>query len=101
MVVEIAGKFVIEQVQNFEATFKTLVKGEPANVAVDLTSVDVIDSSGIGALIKALNLVKNYGGKMILFGMKPLILNVFKIAKLDNFFIVMTAQEFNNRYPAA
>ncbi|MBI3396736.1 MAG: STAS domain-containing protein [Spirochaetia bacterium] len=100
IVIELSGKFDIEQAQNFESNFNGLIKDKPQNVALDLNDVQYIDSSAIGSIIKALNVVKNYGGEMILFGMKPMILNVFKLAKLDNFFRILTPEEFNRKYPA-
>ncbi len=99
-VVELNGKFDIEQASNFETVFNTMIKDRPMIVALDLQEVQYIDSSAIGSIIKALNVIKNYGGEMILFGMKPMILNVFKLAKLDSFFRILTPDEFNRKYPA-
>jgi len=98
-IIEMNGKFDIEQAENFENNFNKLIADRPKTVGLDLNNVNYIDSSAIGSIIKSLNTVKNYGGEMILFGLKPMILNVFKLAKLDNFFKILTAEEFNAKYP--
>ena len=98
-VIGLSGTFDITEAARFEATFKELVKDKPKNVALDLNDVDYIDSSGIGALIKALNAVKAYGSGLILFGLKPAVMAVFKVAKLSNFFKILTPEEFRRKYP--
>ncbi|MBX7058277.1 MAG: STAS domain-containing protein [Leptospirales bacterium] len=98
LLLKLAGKFDIEQSDYFEKTFNQLAAGKPKRVCLDMTDVNFIDSSGIGAMIKALNLVKSGGGEMILFGLKPMILSVFKLAKLDNFFKVLSPEEFRLKY---
>ncbi len=99
MICELNGKFDIEQAEMFENTFNEMLAAKPSHLGLDLNNVNYIDSSAIGSIIKSLNLIKNYGGEMILFGLKPMILNVFKLAKLDNFFKIMTTEEFNKSFP--
>ena len=99
MVCELSGKFDIEQTEKFENAFMDLIQSKPGHVGLDLGNVSYIDSSAISAIIKSLNLVKNYGGEMSLFNMKPAILEVFKMSRLDNFFKIMSAEEFNLKFP--
>ena len=98
VICELNGKFDIEQAETFENAFNDMLKDKPSHIGLDLNNVNYIDSSAIGSVIKSLNLIKNYGGEMILFGLKPMILNVFKLAKLDNFFKIMTLEEFNRKF---
>jgi anti-sigma B factor antagonist len=49
-------------------------------------------------LIKSLNAIKNKKGVLILIGLKPMILNVFKLAKLDMFFEIMSNDQFNTKF---
>ncbi|MDF3820295.1 STAS domain-containing protein [Leptospira sp. 96542] len=96
--IEIAGKFDIESTEEFESIFAKLVEPNPPVVAIDMNRLDYIDSSGIGSLIKSLNVLKNKKGKLILVGMKPMIQNVFKLAKLDMFFEILNADDFTKKY---
>ena len=74
------------------------MESNPSILAIDMNKLDYIDSSGIGTLIKSLNVVKNKKGILILIGLKPMILNVFKLAKLDMFFEIMTNDQFNAKF---
>lgn len=96
--IEIAGKFDIESTEEFESIFAKLIEPNPSIVSIDMSRLDYIDSSGIGSLIKSLNSLKNKKGKLVLVGMKPMIQNVFKLAKLDMFFEIMTASDFQSKY---
>nr|WP_232373596.1 STAS domain-containing protein [Leptospira chreensis] len=98
--IEIAGKFDIESTEEFESIFAKLIEPNPSVVSIDMSRLDYIDSSGIGSLIKSLNSLKNKKGKLILVGMKPMIQNVFKLAKLDMFFEIMNAADFQTKYVA-
>ncbi|PJZ46142.1 STAS domain-containing protein [Leptospira brenneri] len=98
--IEIAGKFDIESTEEFESIFAKLIEPHPSIVSIEMSRLDYIDSSGIGSLIKSLNSLKNKKGKLVLVGMKPMIQNVFKLAKLDMFFEIMNANDFQTKYVA-
>lgn len=101
IVCRLEGKFDIEQTERFENFINEIIAEKPQHLGLDLNGVEYIDSSAIGSVIKLLNLVKNHGGEMLLFGMKPLILNVFKLAKLDNFFKILSNEEMKKKFPDA
>ncbi|GBF49515.1 anti-sigma factor antagonist [Leptospira ryugenii] len=96
--IEISGKFDIESTEEFESIFAKVIEPNPTVVAIEMSRLDYIDSSGIGSLIKSLNLLKSKKGKLILVGMKPMIQNVFKLAKLDMFFEIMNPSDFQTRF---
>ncbi|WP_411822285.1 STAS domain-containing protein [Leptospira sp. 'Mane'] len=96
--IEISGKFDIESTEEFESIFSKVTESNPGIVAIEMSRLDYIDSSGIGSLIKSLNNLKNKKGKLILIGMKPMIQNVFKLAKLDMFFEILSLGDFQSKY---
>lgn len=98
-VIELIGRFDVTEAPRFEGTFKDLVMDKPKNVAFDFTGVEYIDSSGIGALIKAFNIVRTNNGEMILFALRTPVLAVFKVAQLDTFFNILTKEDFERKYP--
>ena len=53
-------------------------------LVLDLKTVSFIDSSGLGFLIKAFKLAKERGGKLSLLNLTPNVLNVIKLANLQN-----------------
>jgi anti-sigma B factor antagonist len=72
-----------------KAVLDTLAKDQP--MAVDLSQVEYIDSSGIAALVEGF---QNARGKKQTFGLlcisKP-VLSVLKLARLDRVFVIWDA----------
>jgi anti-anti-sigma factor len=97
-IIEIHGKFDIESTEEFETLFQKQMESSPSILAIDMNKLDYIDSSGIGTLIKSLNAIKNKKGTLILIGLNNMILNVFKLAKLDMFFQIMTTDDFKKKF---
>lgn len=97
-IIEITGKYDIESTEEFETIFNKQLEAKPEIVAVEMSKLDYIDSSGIGSLIKCLNSLKSKNGKLILVGMKTMIMNVFKLAKLDMFFEIISQSDFHEKY---
>lgn len=97
-IIEIHGKFDIECTEEYEKLFNSQMDTKPNLFALDMNRLDYIDSSGIGSLIKSLNSIKNNKGILILFGLNSMILNVFKLAKLDLFFQIMSSNDFYIKY---
>ena len=59
---------------------------EPKTLVVDLSRVSYIDSSGLAALIEAMQNVQEYGGKFALAGLQETVRTIFEIARLDQVF---------------
>lgn len=97
-IIEIQGKFDIESTEEFENLFQKQIESNPGTIAIDMNKLEYIDSSGIGTLIKSLNTIKNQKGTLILVGLNNMILNVFKLAKLDMFFQIMSNDDFKAKF---
>lgn len=97
-VIEIQGRYDIQSIKEFEMIFNSQLEKKPTTLGIDMNQLEYIDSSGIGSLIKSLNVLKNQNGKLILFGLKPMVLNIFKQAKLDTFFDIMHIEEIRLKY---
>jgi anti-sigma B factor antagonist len=63
-----------------------MAKGPAPHVAVDLSEVRYIDSSGIATLIECLKNVSHQGGRFLLVGVNDDIYPVFELAHLLNVF---------------
>ncbi len=55
-------------------------------IAIDLSKVPHMDSSGLATLVEALQRTKKYHGQLVLFGLQPRVQSVFEIAKLTEIF---------------
>ncbi len=62
-------------------------------VVVDLTEVDFIDSSGLGALLLGRRLFTADEGDLRIIGAHEKVLHMFKIAKLDRVFEFFDTQD--------
>lgn len=96
--ITLKGSLDISNAAVFEEQFKKIASHKPRAVGIDLNEVDNIDSSGIGAVVKMYNLLKNSGGEFILYGMNSRIMTVFQGAGLYRFFKILTNEEFQKKY---
>ncbi len=86
--VEIKVKGDIEMMSIKEFKEKLLAVGEEndVDIALDLSEVDYIDSSGVGVLISLNKLQKKKGKKLELVKVSPKVLNVLKLSSLAEVF---------------
>lgn len=57
-----------------------------ANIVIDLSSVDQVDSTGIGLLIATKNSLAKVGGGLRIVGASPEIEHLFQVMRLDRHF---------------
>lgn len=58
----------------------------PSKVIVDLSSLDLIDSSGVAALVKLYKGVRGGGGTITIAGARDQPLAIFKLLRMDKVF---------------
>lgn len=95
IVIELDGRFNIEEISHFETTIKKYINNKTKTIAINLSKLRYIDSSGIGSLIKSANLSKNENIEFIFVDVSPEVLNIFRLAYLDKFFTILTNDELN------
>ncbi len=71
-----------------QSVFKVLSSDDVNSLIIDMGSVSYMDSSGIGALVAGQKKIKTKGGSFALLKMKEDVLNVLKLATLDQFFTI-------------
>ena len=62
-------------------------------IAVDLTAVRFMDSSGLGALLSCLRIVANQQGDLKLFSMKPPVRALFELVRMHRIFDILSTQD--------
>ena len=65
----------------------TIIKSRATAVVVDASQLDIIDSSGVAALVKLYKGVRAYGGSMVVVGAKDQPLTIFKLLRMDKVFL--------------
>lgn len=73
-----------EAEQAFRQHVQELLSSGTKNLAVNLTGVPEMDSSGIGALVRTFSSVKQQGGKCRFFGAPKRVLQTLKMVRLDS-----------------
>jgi anti-sigma B factor antagonist len=63
-----------------------IVATKPDKVAVDLAALDLIDSSGVAALVKLYKGVRGAGGAVAIQGARDQPLAIFKLLRMDKVF---------------
>jgi anti-sigma B factor antagonist len=63
-----------------------IVGSKPAKVEADLSGLDLIDSSGVAALVKLYKGVRGVGGTVLITGARDQPLAIFKLLRMDKVF---------------
>ena len=76
----------------FKDSMKDMTEEGPARVVLDLSAVDFLDSSGLGAVVAAM---KQAGPskKLELAGLTPTVQKVFKLTRMDGVFVIHSSVE--------
>lgn len=85
-VLPLEGEIDLHVSPNVAASLGMMIQKKPGQLIVDLSRVTYIDSSGLAALIEAMQNVQEYGGKFALAGLQETIRTIFEIARLDQVF---------------
>lgn len=60
-----------------------VVESKPNIVLIDLQDVPFMDSSGLGALLSAMKMVRAIGGKLFICSVNPQVKMLFELTKMD------------------
>jgi anti-sigma B factor antagonist len=82
----IRGSLDINTAPQLAEEIDRIVAAKPARVAVDLASLDLIDSSGVAALVKLYKGVRGTGGAISISGARDQPLAIFKLLRMDKVF---------------
>ncbi len=63
-----------------------IIGSKPLKVVVDLSGLDLIDSSGVAALVKLYKGIRNAGGDVSMEGARDQPLAIFKLLRMDKVF---------------
>jgi anti-sigma B factor antagonist len=78
----IDGELDSVTVAELRGELEKLLAGRPARVEVDLASLRMIDSSGVGALVSLYKRVRAQGGDMIVTGLRDQPLAIFRLLRV-------------------
>ena len=87
-VLPLEGEIDLHVAPRLEGSLARITKKRPPQVVVDLSGVTFIDSSGLAVLIRAMQDIQKYGGKLTLSGMNDHVRPIFEMARLDQVFLI-------------
>lgn len=80
------------KVEEFRKEVKDIITSGTDTILIDLQDVAFVDSSGLGALVSALKIVRSAGGKLYLCSLNEQVKMLFELTSMDRVF-----QVFDNR----
>lgn len=88
VVVAVRGDLDVASADSFQAALAAALEAGDVRVVVDLAELAFIDSSGLGALIRALKRARERGGGVRVENVSPTVRRVFEITGLVEVFDV-------------
>jgi anti-sigma B factor antagonist len=82
----VRGSLDINTASQLGEEIDRVVAQKPAMVIVDLSALDLIDSSGVAALVKLYKGIRGSGGKIEITGARDQPLAIFKLLRMDKVF---------------
>jgi anti-sigma B factor antagonist len=85
-VLRIEGVLDAVTAPDIRPTIEALVSERRGSITVDLSSLRLIDSSGVGVIVSLFKRCKAFGGSVRVSGLKDQPLSIFKLLRLDRVF---------------
>jgi anti-sigma B factor antagonist len=82
----VRGSLDINTAPQLAEEIDKIVASKPKKVSVDLTGLDLIDSSGVAALVKLYKGIRGTGGTVAMTGARDQPLAIFKLLRMDKVF---------------
>jgi anti-sigma B factor antagonist len=79
----IEGELDAVTVAELRLEIEKLLAKRPNRVEVDLSSLRMLDSSGVGALVSLYKRVRATGGEVVVIGLRDQPLAIFRLLRLD------------------
>lgn len=85
--IHLYGNLEVGSSTHFREQLRAIVsKSVGKQVVIDMSEVAFMDSTGLAALVLGLKIVQQNNGAMVLAGVTPAIMNMFKMTLLDSAF---------------
>ena len=83
MVITLKGKLILQdETTQLHTCIKSVMDRDINKIVLNLKNLSRISSLGIGAIMRAMTIVRNEGGDLRLAGLDPNVKNIFEITKL-------------------
>ncbi len=86
LVISVLGEIDMGSSPQLRTEIIRAINGGHSNLVLDLTSVDFIDSAGLGTIIGSLRRVRSHGGDLLLVCPEERIQRIFTLCDLNKIF---------------
>jgi|SRR5579863_7384500 len=88
-VIAISGRLTLgKEIERLEAALNDLLAHGQRKFVLDLTSLDYVDSAGIGTFVSCLTAVRKSGGELRMAGVNARVQRLFKMTGVDHLMAV-------------
>ncbi|MCP4581282.1 MAG: STAS domain-containing protein [candidate division Zixibacteria bacterium] len=85
-ILSLAGRLDLTSASSLKEASKNVLSSDSKKMVLNLSDVDFINSSGLGALVSILKEVRKSQGSMKLTNLAPYVKEIFDITQLSNIF---------------
>ena len=84
--VQVRGMLDVNTAPGLSELVDELIAERRSRVVVDMSGLDIIDSSGVAVLVKLYKGVRSTGGQVVITGARDQPLAIFKLLRMDKVF---------------
>ena len=84
--VRLPRRILMADAKQTKKTLHSFLKRQQPRLALDMSGVEFIDSSGLAVLINCLQLSRRNSGDLCLFGMRDTVRSLFELTRLHDVF---------------
>lgn len=77
---------------SFKEEIKEVISNEEHSIVLDFSTVKFMDSSGLGAIVSVLKMLTGKR-ELVLCGVKGMVLDLFKLTRMDRVFLIAETKE--------
>lgn len=86
---EPGSKLNLAQASGVKAEFAKIVKGKGGKIELDMSNLEYVDSSGVGALLSLLRLCREFNWDLTLMRLQPSVRELFNLLQLHTIFKIV------------
>ena len=86
------SKLYLDVVKPFQDTMVSLLESGEKRIVIDLSDVDVMDSSGLGVLILTWDRLRKEDGRFVVVGLRPIMEKLFQRMRFDLLFKIVESE---------
>ena len=71
-----------------DSLYETVQSEEGIRVAIDLSQIDFLSSSGVAILVGLKRRIDGIHGKLVLFKLQPIVFDLLRVIRLTQYFVI-------------